>query len=532
MTPGERIGRKTFIGVDFGNLTTKLAISSNDGRGDPVPVVLPGISRMAFQGCGTCTSVIPSLIHYARDGQVLVGMQVVDQGLLGDEGTVRWMAHYTSLNSPVRFRQWGKLHSYRDAASGFLSTVIMRIGEIYQVSGAELIVAVPAGSQGHYSTWLPDLHAGEVISRVRIIEQPEAVSCAFPGEIREDNTFMIIDFGGSRLEVLVAARCSESGREGYRVVARAGDDIGGQVLDRLLLRLVRDRFSGHPPVDRALEEALLQECEKAKEELSMRESADVRWEGKRAVRVTRHDFEEILAREGLYRVFSSTVEHALHNASMRGYGEDSVTSVILTGGSMVVPSFMRMVKHRFPRSRLWPDRPLDAVSRGATAWPARSPPGDRVTQDYAIRIWNPEKGVFELRTIIRKGCAVPSRGPVARFRIQATYDGQTRLGVPLYLMAPRGSEPGIKMQKRELRFESTGMIRMEDDAYTSGKDSGQLWVNEGEIPLIPADPPAMRGEPRFELCFSITASRDLLVSARDLRTGRQVLNNVRAGVLR
>jgi hypothetical protein len=76
------------------------------------------------------------------------------------------------------------------------------------------------------------------------------------------------------------------------------------------------------------------------------------------------------------------------------------------------------------------------------------------------------------------------------------------------------------------------MIRMEDDAGSSGDELGQRWMNEGEIPLIPADPPAIRGEPRFELSFSVNGSRELVVSARDLRTGRQVLDNVRAGILR
>lgn len=525
-------GGKTFIGADFGNVTTKLTISGGHGGGDMVPVAIPGISRRVFQGAESCTSVIPSLIHYTREGQVLIGMQVVDRGLLGDEGTVRWMAHYTSLNSPVRFRRGGKLLSYRDAASEFLSTVIMRTGEIYQVSGAELTIAVPAGSRDHYSTWLPELNAGETVSRIRIIEHPEAVACCSPWEVREDTPFMIIDFGGSRLDVLVVARCSDNGKDGYRVVGRAGDDIGGQVLDRLLLRLVLDRLSLLPQADVSHAEALLRECETGKEELSMKESADISWEGKRVVQVTRHDFEELIEREGLYGSFSATLELALHNASMRGYSEESIKSVILTGGSMAIPSFLRFVKNRFIGSRLCADQPLDAVSRGATAWHARSPPGDRVIHDYAIRVWNPEKGAFDFRTIIRRGCPVPTRGPVARFRIQATYDGQTRLGVPLYQMASPGSGQGVIMQKRELRFESTGTIRMDDNACSSGKDTGQIWMNEGDIPLIPADPPAMKGEPRFELCFSVNANRELLVSACDLRTGRQVMENVRAGVLR
>jgi hypothetical protein len=66
----------------------------------------------------------------------------------------------------------------------------------------------------------------------------------------------------------------------------------------------------------------------------------------------------------------------------------------------------------------------------------------------------------------------------------------------------------------------------------SDGDSKYTWINEKNLPLIPADPPAIRGEPRFELWFSIDSSRELLISARDLRTGREVLENTRAGIIR
>jgi molecular chaperone DnaK (HSP70) len=523
--------KKTFIGADFGNLTTKLTIRRGNGGKDLVPVVIPGISRNVFQGGNSSTSVIPSLIHYTRDDQILIGMQVINGGLAGHEGTVRWMAHYTSLNSPVRFRQGLKLHSYRDAASDFLSGIIMQTSEIYQVSGAEIIIAVPAGSRENYSSWMQELIAEEIVSSVRIIERPEAVACSCPGDVRDPHTLLIIDFGGSGLEVSIVTGCRSDGEDGYRIVGRAWEDIGGKVLDRLLLDLALHLSGLHWP-DKAQTETLLQECEKAKEELSRSQSVDLSWEGKRAVQITRQVFEDMIESKGLYGRFSTTIEQALHNASQRGYAEACIRSVILTGGSVVIPSFRRLVEARFRESRIYADRPLDAVSRGAASWKSRSRGRDQVTCEYAIRIWNPEIGAFELRTIIRKGCPVPSNGAVARFRIQGTYDGQTRLGVPIYEIPSPSPGPGGDTQKRELRFESPGMIRVEDEACSAGKEPGQRWMNEGKIPLIPADPPAMRGEPRFELCFSINGSRELMVSARDLRTGRQVLDNVRAGVLR
>jgi hypothetical protein len=47
-----------------------------------------------------------------------------------------------------------------------------------------------------------------------------------------------------------------------------------------------------------------------------------------------------------------------------------------------------------------------------------------------------------------------------------------------------------------------------------------FWVNEHSPTFLPADPPARQGEARFEVEFGIDANKRLLVTARDLRTGR------------
>jgi hypothetical protein len=45
-------------------------------------------------------------------------------------------------------------------------------------------------------------------------------------------------------------------------------------------------------------------------------------------------------------------------------------------------------------------------------------------------------------------------------------------------------------------------------------------MNEGQPTFLVADPPAQRGEPRFEVEFSVDSNKRLLLTARDLQTGR------------
>jgi molecular chaperone DnaK len=46
-----------------------------------------------------------------------------------------------------------------------------------------------------------------------------------------------------------------------------------------------------------------------------------------------------------------------------------------------------------------------------------------------------------------------------------------------------------------------------------------VWVNEQTPTILVASPSAQKGEPRFELTFTIDRKRNLCVTARDIITG-------------
>jgi hypothetical protein len=48
----------------------------------------------------------------------------------------------------------------------------------------------------------------------------------------------------------------------------------------------------------------------------------------------------------------------------------------------------------------------------------------------------------------------------------------------------------------------------------------RFWVNEGAPTFLLADPPGTKGEDRFSVEFGVDANKRLLLTARDLRTGR------------
>jgi hypothetical protein len=89
-----------------------------------------------------------------------------------------------------------------------------------------------------------------------------------------------------------------------------------------------------------------------------------------------------------------------------------------------------------------------------------------------------------------------------------------------------GGNTGVQGRHGELVVRPSGLICFHDNPAADQKDREAVWVNEKNPTFIPAYPPALQGEPRFEVWFMIDATRGLRVSARDLRTGQMAVENV------
>jgi hypothetical protein len=171
---------------------------------------------------------------------------------------------------------------------------------------------------------------------------------------------------------------------------------------------------------------------------------------------------------------------------------------------------------------VYADHPLDAVARGAAECVAPARVNDRITRSYALRYWDPATQEHHYRFIVHGGTRYPSAGQVARIVISAAYDGQTLLGIPLYEIG--GTSEGV-IPQIELVSTPGGGVRLAGPAQDAGTPGQVVHANERSPTLLPATPPARKGEPRFECTFTVDADRNLCISARDLVTGTLVKVN-------
>jgi molecular chaperone DnaK (HSP70) len=517
--------------VDFGTSNTVLAVW-DESRHEGVPLHVPDYGRPVHYRRGDARaealSVIPSVIHYAAGNVRWLGNQVLARDLYHSERTFRWMKRYVANRSPVRVRLDGREVSHFDAGRDFLAAVLALATAELDLRDEEVALAVPVEAYEHYEDWLGRVAEAAGMPRFRLIDEPSAAALGYGAHVQPGQVYLIFDFGGGTLDVAVVlveeAGAGAHGRR-CRVLGKAGAELGGMTLDGWLFQEALHRCGRHDSDEdvRQVSRLLLRECERAKERLSAHERADISvlnplTGAVLAADISRGQFEELLDRHEMLTRVDQTVRRALNAARERGYAEEDVHRVLLVGGSSLIPCVQRTVQRIFGRERVLLERPLDAVARGAAAFAAGVDFYDHIQHDYAIRYLDPLKGNYEYRVLVRRGTPYPTQAPVARLAVKASHDGQTQLGLAIFELGERRRHGGE--QPVELVFDPSGAARVVQVPPDEEERRTHFWVNEHSPTFLMADPPAAPGAPRFEVEFGIDANKRLLVTARDLQTGR------------
>ena len=515
------------LGIDFGTSNTVLAVWDEASR-EGVPVHVPDYGQFYQQG-DKQVSIIPSLIHYTADRRQWIGNQVIQQNLRFDnERTFWWMKRYIANRSPVKKRLDGREISHFDAGRDFLSTVLTFAATEIGTANEEIALTVPVEAYEHYENWLFGVAEAAGMSRFRLIDEPSAAALGYGAHIQPGNVYLIFDFGGGTLDVAVVlieeAEQSQVGRR-CRVLGKGGAEIGGASIDSWLYQKLLHE-NGRSDADeevRGISKALLLECEEAKKRLSAHERADIGYMNPNtgatiAAQFTRSQFEDLLDERNVFTRIDRTIRRALNSSRERGYGEDDVKSVLMVGGSSLIPSVQKTVQRIFGKSRVMLERPLDAVARGAAAFVAGVDFYDHIQHDYAIRWVNAKKGDYDYRVIVKRGTPYPTEQAIERLTVKATYEGQKQLGIAIFEIGEsrhRGDGQAV-----ELVFDPSGAARMVNVAPDEEDRRTHFWINETSPTFLAAEPPVQQGEARFEVELGIDDNKRLLITARDLKSGR------------
>jgi molecular chaperone DnaK (HSP70) len=512
------------LGIDFGTGCT--VVAARDENGAIQLHDFSGWSRpFPIAGMEHYIPRIPSQINYSDTGTRYFGAEALPDDT-NSAGLARWLRHYIIENSTVQIPAGcGRMIGYRNAGSDFL-TALLTHAPGNGTATREVVFAVPLDAPDQYIAWLRAVATAAGFRVPFVIDEACAAALGYSLHLSFGSLIILINFHTDGLDIALLTIDESSHDNGgifSRVLCKVHDDTGGSMIDEWIVQdiLARNQMYETDPRAARILHLIKNEAGRAREALVLNMETEVRVTDPVSgfsliAQISRKDLCRILEARGLFAIINRALDRALSVAGIREMGEDKrITAVLMVGECSAIPCVQDALKQRLG-TKVHCNHPVDAIARGAAVASPETPEPNRIRNDYAIRHWDPVARKYRYRFIVRGGARYPSAGQVARFIISGAYDGQAYLGIPLCEITTANHDPHGHI---ELVSNDKGGLQIAGPAPDAIPALCPVLVNGQEPVLLHASPPAKKGEPRFELTFSLDREGYLCLTGRDLLTG-------------
>ena len=249
------------VGIDLG--TTNSCVSVLEG-GEPTVIA-------NAEGARTT----PSIVAFAKNGEVLVGEVAKRQSVTNVERTIRSVKRHMGTNWSMDID--GKKYTAQEISARVLQK-LKRDAEAYLgETVTDAVITVPAYFSDAERQATKE--AGEIagLNVLRIINEPTAAALAYGlDKADQEQTILVFDLGGGTFDVSLL----EIGDGVVEVKATAGDNhLGGDDWDQALVDHLVQTFGSKNGIDLTKDKMAMQRvreaAEKAKIELSSSQQASV-----------------------------------------------------------------------------------------------------------------------------------------------------------------------------------------------------------------------------------------------------------------